>query len=118
MNRFVCFVSLFYFQVKENQIFEPFSPCIQVIEISMDDNNVVRTGKEMLIKTINSIQQAEIVCSGLNRNCLSGTEKEAIIEVARPSDTSTRYTITVIDPETPVSIEKMKFAAFVVPRGK
>jgi len=91
---------------------------LQVIEISMDDNNVIRTGKEMLIKTINSIQQAEIVCSGLNRNCLSGGEKEAVIEVARPGDTSTRYTITIVDPETPVSVDKMKFAAFVVPLGK
>lgn len=84
----------------------------------MDDNNVFRTGKEMLIKTINSIQQAEIVCSGLNRNCLSGSEREAIIEVARPGDASTRFTITIIDPEIPVSVDKMKFAAFVVPLGK
>lgn len=84
----------------------------------MDDTTVVRTGKEDLIKTVNSIQQAEVVCSGLNRNCLSGSEKEAVIEVARPCDSTTRYTVTIIDPEIPVSVDKMKFAAFVVPFGK
>lgn len=84
----------------------------------MDDKNVLRTGKESLIKTVQSIQQAEVVCSGLSRNCLNGTEKEAVIEVARPGDSSTRYTITIIDPEEPTNIEKMTFAAFVVPFGK
>lgn len=84
----------------------------------MDDDNVMRSSKENVVKTVRSIQDAEVVCSGLSRNCLTGAEKEAIIEIARPSDKSTRYTITVIDPEEPVNIEKMTFAAFVVPFGK
>ncbi len=92
----------------------------------MDDSNVLRTDQENLVKTINSMQRAEVVCSGLSRNRLGGDggngdadfEKEAVIEVARPCDTSTRYTITVVDTEEAVDIERMTFAAFVVPFGK
>lgn len=92
--------------------FEPF------IEFTMDDTTVIRTDPEEVTNTIASIQQAEIVCNGLNRNCLNGTNNEAIIEVVRPGETLTRYTIIIIDPETAHRVDNMKFAAFVVPFGK
>ncbi|XP_065221939.1 eEF1A lysine and N-terminal methyltransferase homolog [Planococcus citri] len=99
-------------KMKKLPNFEPF------LEFTMDDTNVIRTDKDELKSNISSIQQAEIVCNGLNRNCLNGSNNEALIEVVRPGETLTRYTIIIIDPETAHRVDNMKFAAFVVPTGK
>lgn len=45
-------------------------------------------------------------------------EKGPIIELTRPGDKSPRYTIAIVNADSPPGPDQTKFAAFVVPPGK
>lgn len=89
---------------------------MKVYEVCMAGEQIQRVQKpEEVVLSVAAAQKASMVCNGLVRGSIAGM-KEVSLDLHRPGEEISRYTIHVLD-QRPVR-GNGKYAAFIVPQGR
>lgn len=72
------------------------------------------SSSEELTSALLAIQKAAMVCSGLNKNSITG--EEVSLDLFKPDENTPRFTVYILDQA--FDRKHGQYAAFIVPQGR